>query len=421
MSELPTVPVAAARERQPGTAFYVLDGSSFFVSDDLGDANGVSTDGLFLDDTRFLSVCRLRLNGQPLVPLAAERTSYHAARFVSTLAASVHEQPSISVVRERALGNGVHEDVELLNHRVEDVEVELEIELDSDFRDLFEVKNDLPKQGELSARVDRDELVLRYSRDGFRRETVVSFSEPASLQPGSPSRAVLHSTVPGKGSWRVCMIVSPVLGVRCKPKYGCREMREPRPEMEESFECWLELAPSLDTDWDALQHTYETSVLDLAGLRFFPEPGEEPVPAAGLPWFMALFGRDSIITSLQTIAFFPELARSTLKALGRRQAQDYDDFRDAEPGKIPHEERRGEMTLLGRTPQSPYYGTADATPLYLILLEEYERWTGDEKLVLELEGTARAALEWIDRDGDRDGRPSSSPMGSTRSRRLHPG
>ena len=117
---------------------------------------------------------------------------------------------------------------------------------------------------------------------------------------------------------------------------------------------------------------------------------------------MAVFGRDSLLTSFQSMPFVPELAAATLRALALLQARKEDPFRDAEPGKILHEVRLGEMTAFEDRPQSPYYGAADATMLFLIMLEEYERWTGDTDLVRELEREARAALAWIDNYGDRD-------------------
>jgi glycogen debranching enzyme len=118
---------------------------------------------------------------------------------------------------------------------------------------------------------------------------------------------------------------------------------------------------------------------------------------------MALFGRDSLITSYQAIPFVPELARTTLLALGAHQATEWDDFRDAEPGKILHELRHGELAHFGERPHSPYFGSADSTPLFLVVLEEYERWTGDTETVRTLEGAARAAVRWMERFGDRDG------------------
>jgi glycogen debranching enzyme len=168
---------------------------------------------------------------------------------------------------------------------------------------------------------------------------------------------------------------------------------------------WVDAAPRLDTDWDALTHTYERSLDDLAALRFYPPVlgGADSVPAAGLPWFTTLFGRDSILTSVQSLPFVPELARATLRALAERQAARRDDFRDAEPGKILHEIRFGELVHFGDRPQSPYYGAADTTPLWLVLLDEYHRWSGDDDLVRALEPAARAALRWLDEGGDRDG------------------
>jgi glycogen debranching enzyme len=118
---------------------------------------------------------------------------------------------------------------------------------------------------------------------------------------------------------------------------------------------------------------------------------------------MTAFGRDSIITSFQALPFVPELAETTLRVLAARQATEHDDFRDAEPGKILHEIRFGELTHFDERPHSPYYGSADATPLFLVLLDEYERWSGDGDLVRELEPAARAALAWIDEHGDTDG------------------
>src|SRR5258708_1289284 len=127
---------------------------------------------------------------------------------------------------------------------------------------------------------------------------------------------------------------------------------------------------------------------------------DRSLPAAGLPWFMTIFGRDSIFTSLQALPFAPELAATTLLALAERQGTRIDDFRDEDPGRILHEMRYGELTAFEERPHSPYYGNADATPLYVVLLDEYERWTGDTKLVRDLEHAARAPLNWIDEYDD---------------------
>jgi glycogen debranching enzyme len=163
-------------------------------------------------------------------------------------------------------------------------------------------------------------------------------------------------------------------------------------------------APALASDWDALRHAYLQGLTDLAALRFRPTRDLTwSLPAAGMPWFMALFGRDSILASYQALPFSHHFAVATLRALAEFQATAGDDFRDAQPGKILHELRRGELAATGDAPQSPYYGAHDTTALWLILLDEYERWTGDTQLVRHLEPNARAALDWIETSGDPDG------------------
>jgi glycogen debranching enzyme len=168
---------------------------------------------------------------------------------------------------------------------------------------------------------------------------------------------------------------------------------------------WLERIPRLESDSSLLESTFRQSVVDLAALRIQGDLlGEHYVlPAAGLPWFMTLFGRDTLITSLQTLWIGPGLARGALHLLGALQGTRVDDFRDEEPGRILHEVRSGELTQLGEMPHSPYYGTTDATPLWLILLDEYWRLTGDDAFVNARWRNVAAALAWIDEYGDRDG------------------
>jgi glycogen debranching enzyme len=182
------------------------------------------------------------------------------------------------------------------------------------------------------------------------------------------------------------------------------ENRRGRSSMERDLERWFAAAPRLECDSDPLKVTYRRSLVDMAALRFSPlTAGRNALPAAGLPWFMTMFGRDSIFTSLQALPFNAELAETTLRELGARQGSRIDDFRDEDPGRILHEMRYGEMTAFEERPHSPYYGCADATPLYVVLLDEYERWTGDRKLVRDYEFEARAALRWIDEYADLQG------------------
>jgi glycogen debranching enzyme len=169
------------------------------------------------------------------------------------------------------------------------------------------------------------------------------------------------------------------------------------------LKAWLDKAPSVTCHPEAMR-IYAQGLVDIASLRFHPDSmPQHSLPAAGLPWFMALFGRDSLITSYEMLPFAPELAATSLRALADAQGQKEVELTEEEPGRILHELRFGELTHFHERPQSPYYGASDTTPLFLVLLDEYERWSGDVDLVRALEPNARAALDWIDHYGDRDG------------------
>src|SRR5438128_8357658 len=380
----------------------ILDGSTFLVSDLSGDidASPSQPHGFFFRDTRFLSRWKLTANGSSLNVLSTDENQYFSAQFfLVPPAGTVNDNPTVSVIRKRAIGDGFHEDVTVLNHDAKQLTVELRLEAGADFADLFEVKDSLAKKGEASRRVEGDTLVLGYRRDDFARETRIRASQPAAIDHGGFTFQV---EVAPHDEWNTCVFVQPVTESAKAIKYR-HDDEEAKPNIGMGLDEFLAAAPSLETDWDPLEHIYERSLIDLAALRFETTlfPGQ-PMPAAGLPWFMTVFGRDSLLTSFQALPFTPELAETTLRALARYQGTKLDDFRDEEPGKILHEIRFGELTHFDERPHSPYYGTADATPLFLVLLDEYERWTGDTRLVRELEPNARAALAWIDEHGDRD-------------------
>jgi len=382
----------------------VLDGNTFFVSDAAGDVEpGEDANGFFHADMRQLSTWRLLVNGRPVHVLTSRTVDYYSASIFATLASvSVGENPPISIRRDRFVARGVHEDVIVQNHSDLPQTVTIELEYGADFADLFEVKDRTPKRGQQRTELSDGRVTLIYTHDQFRRDTVIEFSEVFAV---GPDRAQVEVQLGPRGSWRTCIDVFPVRdGEPNRLEHGDRTFGYPKPDMPTSFEQWMAQAPTLETDNDVLRHTYLQSLIDLAALRFRPLKSlSYSLPAAGLPWFMALFGRDSLITAYQALPFQPHLARTTLEALTAWQAKDVDDFRDAEPGKILHELRLGELTMLGERPHSPYYGTHDATPLFLILLDEYQRWTGDDLLVLSLKPAAMNALQWIEQHGDRDG------------------
>jgi glycogen debranching enzyme len=385
----------------------VFDGSTFVISGGLGDLDtGIGhVHGFFSDDTRYVSHWRLTLNSAPLDVLSVAHIDYFAAQFfLVPLAGSIYEHASVSVIRRRLVRGTWVEEVVVLNHRAEPVEIELRMDVDTDFADLFEVKDRSVREREIHREGSGRELCLRYERGPFLRETQVK--APVGWSVGGRGFAIRTALGPHEER-RMQFQVRPHAeqpGQHLPRRTPAGEFEATRTEMRDDVGLWLMDAPALEADWDALGDVYRRSLNDLAALRCYPEivPGAS-LPAAGLPWFMALFGRDSLIATYQALPMQPDLARTTLLALAAEQADEFDDFRDAEPGKIPHELRFGELTACGERPHSPYYGTADATPLFLIVLDEYVRWTGDADLALALEPNARAALEWIDRHGDLDG------------------
>jgi glycogen debranching enzyme len=382
----------------------ILDGNTFVVSDSRGDIEASLTDptGLFSFDNRFLSTWVLTVDGQRLNPLSVDDLQYFETRFFLVPGTgTVYVDAKLSVIRERAVGDGFHEELTILNHDDRRVDLTVRIEAASDFADLFEVKDALQKKGRYSTRVENGQLVLGYERETYKRETAISASAPAKLDERGLTFAV-HLEPHGQWTTDIDVVTAAGAGgARRRPKYE-RGEKQARPNMARSLERWLDEAPRLECDWEPLRSTYRRSLIDLAALRFTPPVvgGGKSLPAAGLPWFMTMFGRDSIFTSLQALPFAPELAATTLRALGEAQGTRVDDFRDEDPGRILHEMRYGELTAFEERPHSPYYGSADATPLYVVLLDEYERWSGDRKLVRELEREARAALTWIDEYAD---------------------
>ncbi len=382
----------------------ILEGNTFVVSDRRGDIEGSPTDtqGFFADDTRFLSRWVLTANGIRPSVLSTDDVQYFEAKFfLAPSSGTIYVDVDMSIMRKRVVGRGFVEEIIVENHSAFPKEMDLKIEAASDFADLFEVKDQLKKKGEYYRRVEDDTLVLGYKRDTYLCETRIKAPGATFNEAGLRYRFTLEP----HAEWSTSIDVSIVsaieaLSARQAARWGAGQDRARQLRVEQA----LALSPRVRTDWLPLIQTYQRSVIDTAALRFFPllDP-TGAMPAAGLPWFMAVFGRDSIIMSLQMLPFVPQLAATTLKVLATRQGTRVDGFRDEEPGKILHESRLGEMTAFTERPHSPYFGSADGTPLFLVLLDEYERWTGDADLVRQLEPKARMALRWIDEYGDRQG------------------
>jgi glycogen debranching enzyme len=384
----------------------VLDGSTFVVGDRLGDvrADEGREHGFFSEDTRFVSRWVLRVEETPLELLSLHQGAHFDAQFFLTPRVGPDEEAPCSIVRHRLVDHVWMEDVTVTNHLHATARLRVVLEVGADFADLFEVKDGVVAEREIRHTHDGASLTLAYERGAFRRSVTIVASAPATVT-GAGFEYELK--LDAGEQWSTSFTITP-----CAAQPGVRfAHREPRGPLEDvrrrraaELETWLARAPDLQADDPALVRTYRASLSDLGALRMRPDLTDgATLPAAGLPWFMALFGRDSLITSYQALPYLPELAATTLRVLAGRQANQRDDFHEQEPGKILHELRLGELTSSGQRPHSPYYGTADATPLFLVLLDEYHRWTGDDTLVRDLEGHARAALAWIEHSGDPDG------------------
>ncbi|MFI2652084.1 glycogen debranching N-terminal domain-containing protein [Micromonospora fulviviridis] len=380
----------------------LLDGNTFVVSEETGDIDASPTipTGFFSFDTRFLSKWILSINDERVNALTVEEVEYFESRMVvvPTLPAPLVDI-GVSAIRDRSIGGSFTEQLTVINHEPKPVDLRIRIDVDSDFADIFEIKDVRNKSGTYYTQVDGGRLRLGYQREAFCRETLVSSTVPARVD---EQGLTYHVRLEPHGQWTTNLHVQALgLGGR-----DLRESLEGRPgrsrgQIRQDLADWLAQAPRLTCDSPTLGMTYRRSLADLSALLYAPlTGGGHAIPAAGLPWFMAIFGRDSILTSIQALPFAPDLAATTLHQLIVRQGAVLHDFREEEPGKILHELRYGETTAFEEQPHSPYYGSADSTPLFVILLDEYERWTGDATLVRSLERAGRAALHWIDEYGD---------------------
>ncbi|MDQ3867809.1 MAG: amylo-alpha-1,6-glucosidase [Actinomycetota bacterium] len=390
-------------------ALTILEGSTFCVSDERGDLETPTT-GFFASDTRFLSRLVLTINGARPLLLSSDKVDYFSAAFYlrNPVAGSLGPD-EISIARERFVGDGMQDHLVVRNHSRRLLEFELALEVASDFADIFAVKNydftlgdpahAAPLPGPVPVRYDEhDNALVLADVDGFPALTEIFFSQRGDVE-GSSVRFPV-ALAPGC-QWQLRVdVTASTDGSRTVPQRAEQEFGEELDRVRASLAAWRMRVPRLRATWDPLAAAFERSVADLASLRMRDGRPEGQLFAAGMPWFMAVFGRDTLITCLQTLLFGPELARNALTALAALQATDDDPEVDAEPGKIVHEVRTGKAA---RTWFPRYYGTVDATPLFLILLSEVWRWTDDAALVRTLREPARRALTWIDESGDMDG------------------
>ncbi|BDG05213.1 amylo-alpha-1,6-glucosidase [Anaeromyxobacter oryzae] len=395
--------------------FTLHHGTSFLVSDESSDVRPDSDGGFFHLDTRFLSCHQLRLDGKrPIVLQASAIEDDDGWHFLTNPALDGAARATLGISVHRVVGGGLREEIAVESYGEGEARLVLSIALDSDFAYVLTVKKEAAGGGgDWHPHVSRStpssrELVLELREAGTAHRTVLGFSVAPDELHGDEARFRLH--LRRREPWKLTLDVAPILGDRrvdADPGAPRRAAAGRRRRGQLQAE-----QPHLDTDHAVLRAAFAQASRDVAALRLKANRGEgddggggDYAIAAGIPWYMDLFGRDSLIASFATVLHDPALARGTIEGLARLQGKKVDRLSEEAPGKILHEYRRGPLTPAARKliPTYPYYGTIDATPLFLVTLSEYVRATGDLELARAHWTSVEAAVEWMRRYGDRDG------------------
>ena len=373
--------------------------------------------GFFARDTRFVSGYNLTINGRVPLLLDASPFDHFSARWEFTspelpLAGTRDGAEHDVILEERALGirldrtifEGIHEDYDLINYAAEPVRLILEVAIESDFADIFDVRRRrLVRRGDLQSswHEKAGELRTTYVNESFKRDLVIMVERSGSHAEFANGRMQFVISLAPKETWHTCIGWLPVIDGHRARILPCSAVHRPRrPEMATGV-----LPPvDIETSHPNLPFIWRQAVADMEALRMadFAVRRSVFIPAAGIPWYVTLFGRDTLVVAMESISGFPEFAFGALDRLSRVQATDDNAEQDKEPGKIPHELRYGELASLGLLPFAPYFGTADATLLFLIVFSYAFQWSGDEEILNRYRPNAEAALKWMLEYGDRD-------------------
>ncbi|MDQ0857401.1 amylo-alpha-1,6-glucosidase [Bacillus sp. V2I10] len=363
--------------------------------------------GLYTKDTRFLSKLDLKINGENPILLSSDADQNYKACILLTNPHMEEDgelilwRESVEIERSRFIYDDVlYEEIKVKNYFPKPVKFEISIHADADFLDMFVVRGF--QNGDLGSRTGQtaegNTLSFHYAgADKVKRSTLITWDKEAK-KVDEKGKIDFEFELTHSETDTVTIAIKPQIG-EAKVKTAAKK-DEAMQKLEESYQKWNEQAASIKTDFTPLQRLVDRGLNDMRVL--LTDAGFGPFPVAGLPWFGVPFGRDSLIAALQILPFQTEIAKGTLLTMAHYQGQTVDPWRDEQPGKIMHEIRFGELAATGQIPFTPYYGTVDATPLFLILLSEYVKWTGDTEFAGSLEKTIKNALMWIDEYGDRD-------------------
>jgi glycogen debranching enzyme len=426
-SPIPEWPCVVSERPQP--TLTVKDDDLFLVTDTMGNVSGCSLHdgnpslGLFCCDTRFLSRLELQIDGRSPVLLSSSAEKGFALSVLCTNP-KVDDRlkpDTIGIRRELVLNGALFEEIEVANYSTTSISFELSISFDADFADLFEVRGyERGKRGkllrlvepkhevEISGLVDgtipifhpsNKEASLSLAYQGLDHSLMESRIQFQYRQPDyfkgytAVWRLELGSHQTQKFGYRLNMLTNnqPTSKVSAATTLAQAKASETIEEQN-----WVQQITRIHADKGAFNQIIERAEQDMYLLR--QSFGQYKTVSAGVPWFSTLFGRDSIITASQTLMLNSQIAKETLMLLAAYQGKIDDEWREEEPGKILHEIRLGEMARCQEIPHTPYYGTVDATPLWLMLYAEYYAWTHDQETIDQLWPNALAAMDWIDRN-----------------------
>jgi glycogen debranching enzyme len=405
---------------ETGERMAAFNGPTLMLCISTGDVRKHSMGGLYHHDTRYLSEWRLRVQGKPLTLLSSEPLNANCQLFYLTnQKAPGLPVEAVTVRRRRAIRSGMTELITVTSHLQEPVTLRVELVADADFSSVTEVHRGYAEPGG-SWRTERSgegsAVCWFFDHERFAAVSEVSSSEPARVTvarraPSRPGLPGAGPTLPARFHYDIRLDPHQEWQTELRVAFQHRQERlqslAERLAGEPSLPEAGQSAPAARADWWGVEAVCARSLEDLAALRFEAviNGHHVAVPAAGIPWYLAIMGRDTLWTAYQALPFVPDLAAGALVALASLQATDCDPGADAEPGKIPHEMRFGKLIAIGEAPFGPYYGTVDATMLFLILLAEHRQVTGDTMLCHRLRASALAALDWMDSyaDPDNDG------------------
>ena len=389
----------------------VKEGETFLYSDlegNLDDRKDFGL-GLYHRDTRFLSHFMMKLSGRDPVLLSSSSERAYMAH-VDLTNPDLYDgdeltvpQQTLNIRRIRAINGKLYERVRVKNYNAWPVSVDVEFSFGADFADIFEVRGlarDVTGSYDPPVAEHRRAEFGYHGRDGVRRVARIEFStDPMWIEVvGDLVRVAFRLRLGAYQTRLVAMTIEPLVGDDHLP---AKEFDSAVHELRRSYEEWERESMQVVTDNELFNTLLARGLRDLRAL--YTRWDGEAVITAGIPWYVATFGRDALITAHQLLMVTPRPATDTLRFLAARQGTREDDWRDEQPGKILHEIRRGELAGAAIVPHTPYYGSVDSTPLFLLLYAQHFRWTGDLEFARELLPNVQAALEWIDHYGDLDG------------------